>query len=168
MKMIVHDLENARELLWLTEFGSGQDVIGTDDAVIRHCTGCFGCWTRTPGTCVLKDEYRHLGARLAACDEMVLISRCTYGGYSPFVCNVMNRSLPYVLPYFRNVEGQTHHQLRYEQTVHLKAYFYGENLTENERKTAQAIVRANSLNLGAAHYEVSFCDNVQQLKEVLS
>lgn len=168
MKMIVHDLEDAGTLSWLTELGEGHDMIGTEDALIRHCTGCFGCWTRTPGTCVLKDEYRHLGARLARCDEMVLISRCTYGGYSPFVCNVLNRMLPYVLPYFRTLEGQTHHELRYEQTVQLKAYFYGENQTENERKTAQALVRANSINMGAKHYEVSFYNDVQQLKEVLS
>ncbi|WP_037291202.1 flavoprotein [Saccharibacillus sacchari] len=168
MKMIVHDLENAGELPWLTAFGSGQDVIGIDNAVIRHCTGCFGCWTRTPGTCVLKDEYRHLGARLAACDEMVLISRCTYGGYSPFVCNVLNRMLPYVLPYFRMLKGQMHHQLRYEQTVKFNVYFYGEDLTANERQTAQELVQANSLNLGAKGFEVSFYDNIRQLKEVLS
>ncbi|NGZ76811.1 flavodoxin family protein [Saccharibacillus alkalitolerans] len=168
MKMIVHDLEEAGEISWLREFGAGQDVIGSEDAVIRHCTGCFGCWTRTPGTCVLKDEYRHLGARLAVCDEMILISRCTYGGYSPFVCNVMNRTLSYVLPYFRTLEGQTHHQPRYEQAIRLTACFYGENMTEKECGTARSLVRANALNLGAERFEVSFYDNVRQLKEALA
>ena len=23
---------------------------------IRNCIGCFGCWTKTPGCCVIRDE----------------------------------------------------------------------------------------------------------------
>lgn len=130
MKMIVHDLQDPEALDRLTADPENW-VIGGEVA-IRHCTGCFGCWVRTPGTCVLKDAYPHLGEQLAACDEFILISRCTYGGYSPIVCNVLNRTLSYVLPYFESRNGETHHRPRYEQTLTFTVFFYGEDIMQLE------------------------------------
>lgn len=100
MRLIVHDLGEQDFNTWLGGFSRDTDEIIGEQETIRHCVGCFGCWVRTPGTCVLKDSYKHIGERLAACEEYVFISRNVYGGYSPFVSNVLNRTLPYVLPYF--------------------------------------------------------------------
>ena len=27
------------------------------DLKIQFCTGCFGCWIKEPGTCVVKDDF---------------------------------------------------------------------------------------------------------------
>ncbi|WP_407654270.1 MULTISPECIES: hypothetical protein [Caproicibacterium] len=35
---------------------------------------------------------------LSQCDELILISKCCYGGFSPFVKNVLDRSIPYIHP----------------------------------------------------------------------
>ncbi len=38
--------------------------------------------------------------KLAACDELTIVSKCTYGGPSAYVKNVLDRSIPYMHPDF--------------------------------------------------------------------
>lgn len=32
-------------------------IIETTDLDIHHCLGCNVCWLKTPGQCVIKDDY---------------------------------------------------------------------------------------------------------------
>ena len=38
---------------------------------IEPCTGCFSCWNKTPGTCVIRDEMSEVLAGLIAADIIV-------------------------------------------------------------------------------------------------
>lgn len=97
MRMIVHDLQEQEFAGW-AEGGQGELTVISDNGTIRQCMGCFGCWTRTPGACVIRDGYNNLGELFSKSDELIIISKCMYGSYSPFVLNVLNRSISYVLP----------------------------------------------------------------------
>ena len=35
---------------------ASMEIIDISKANIEHCKGCFGCWTQTPGRCVIKDD----------------------------------------------------------------------------------------------------------------
>lgn len=155
MKLIIHDLPRQD----YPRLASGKEAelrLVTDNGTIRKCIGCFGCWVRTPGVCMLKDDYQHMGEWAAASDEMIIISRCTYGSYSPFVKNVLDRSISYMLPYFATINGETHHQRRYENSFKLTVRFYGEDLTPAEQETARALVLANAVNFYSTGNEVFF------------
>ncbi|KAA9008615.1 flavodoxin family protein [Paenibacillus spiritus] len=166
MRLIVHDLTAAQTAGWLDQENAGQDSeILNDDGTMRHCVGCFGCWVRTPGTCVLKDNYRHLGRRLADCGELVLVSRNVYGSYSPFVANALNRTLSYVLPYFAVRNGETHHARRYETRFRFTVHFYAEDMTADEIAAARALVQANAVNMGATDTSILFYDRIEDLRE---
>ena len=104
MQLIIHDLTPLQEknLLPQTE----ETRIISDGGDIRSCIGCFGCWVKTPAQCIIRDKYGNMGAQLGHCDELILISRCTYGGFSPFVKNVLDRSISYIHPYFKVKNGE--------------------------------------------------------------
>lgn len=166
MRMIVHDLQEQEFADWLEDRHVELTVI-SDDGTIRQCMGCFGCWTRTPGMCVIRDAYNNLGELLSRSDELIIISKCMYGSYSPFILNVLNRSISYVLPYFVSRNGETHHRRRYDHEFALTVHFYGDDITEAEQTTARTLVAANSLNLYSTGNHVHFHTSLPSIKEAL-
>ena len=95
---------------------------------IRPCIGCFGCWIKTPGQCVIPDAYQTMARRIHAADEVVVCTKWTYGGFSPFVKNVFDRSIGVVLPFFEIVDGEMHHQKRYAEVIPMTVHFRGSGL----------------------------------------
>jgi multimeric flavodoxin WrbA len=93
---------------------------------IAHCVGCFGCWIKTPGRCVIEDRIADYPAKLAHCEELIIVSRLVYGGFSPDIKAVMDRTIPYLLPFFTVVDGRMRHFSRYENNFVLSCYFYRE------------------------------------------
>lgn len=162
MKVIIHDLKE-EELQDIKQVPSENTVYIGKHGEIRNCTGCFGCWIKTPGKCVIRDRYGDMGELLARCDEVEIISRCCYGGYSPFVKNVLDRSIPYLHPYFKIKKNEMHHKQRYDKILKLKAGFYGENITEEEKQTAEELVKANAVNLYAQVEGILFAEIPAQL-----
>lgn len=165
MRMIIHDLDQQEFSSLNLKLDSNTTVI-SDNGRILHCIGCFGCWIKTPGRCVLKDDYQNMGELLSKCEEVIIVSKCLYGSYSPFIRNVLDRSISYLLPYFQKVNGETHHRKRYIHTFSLVVHFYGSDLTEPEKSTAKALVEANSANLYSTENQVYFHKDLQSVREV--
>lgn len=142
------------------------DILVNANEVHRYCIGCFGCWLKTPGTCVIKDGFENMGKRLSEVQEFILISKATFGSYSSAVKNVLDRSIAYVLPFFEIRNGEMHHGERYHNALTISALFYGP-MTENEKRTAKNLVRANAVNLNAALGKVLFVVGMEDVREVL-
>ena len=131
----------------------------SDENKIKNCTGCFCCWIKNPGRCILKDGYEHLAEIYSKAEKIIIISKCCYGTYSPFVKNVLDRSIPYLLPFFKLKNNEMHHTIRYRKKMLLEVYFYGNDLTEIEKNTAEKTVKANCINLNVKKFNVSFLEN---------
>ena len=127
-----------------------------------HCIGCFGCWIKTPGRCVIKDRASVLPSYFAQCSEVMIVSPILYGGYSANVKAVLDRSIGYLLPYFRYIDGQMHHQMRHQNPFQLNVHFYG-TCGDNERSIAKRLVNANAINLGAAGCSVLFYETAEEI-----
>lgn len=52
---------------------------------ISNCVGCFGCWTKTPGRCVIRDDATRVYPLIAASDSVLYVSRIKYGGYGQYI-----------------------------------------------------------------------------------
>lgn len=159
---IIHDLTDDAGLPSLKE---GVLVINSN-RILKNCIGCFGCWTKTPGSCIIDDGFQGIGRESNA---LILISRCVYGGLSPQVKKAMDRSISYLLPFF-TIRGdqQMHHVCRYDKQIELTIFFYGTDITENEMETARKLVERNAINLNARAYSVRFFASEQDVKEALA
>lgn len=164
-RLIIYDVYKGDENLFLQM--EDKDILFSASPLVKHCVGCFGCWIRTPGRCVIKDRCRVLPSYISKSKEVVIISPIVYGGYSQKVKAVIDRSIGYVMPYFRIVDGEMHHKMRYNNPFNLKVYFYGE-CDNDEIDIAKRLVKANAINLGAGSYSVYFHDSIDSIrKEIL-
>lgn len=156
-RLIIYDIPNE------TLTAKDDDICFSANPMVKPCGGCFGCWIKTPGKCVINDRCTDIPSHIAECDEVIYISPVVYGGYSENIKAVIDRSIPYVLPYFRIVKGEMHHKMRHKKQIKMTACFYGECDSE-EKQIATSIVKANAMNLGAKSYDVKFYDTVEELR----
>jgi multimeric flavodoxin WrbA len=163
MKLLIHDLKEEKfKELFPSELDNLRII--SDDGTIKNCIGCFGCWVKTPGACVIRDKYGDMGECLSKSHEVLIISECFYGGFSPFVKNVLDRSIPYVHPYFEIRNGEMHHKRRYDNHFDLKVWFYGDDITEKEKQTAEKLIRANGINLDCCIQKVTFVKDIKEIQ----
>lgn len=182
MKVIIHDLTDRQFQQVFPQITGNTQITGdaqitedmkitgdaqiiSDKGCIKSCIGCFGCWVKTPGQCVIKDGYETMGHILSQADTVIIISECCYGGYSPFVKNVLDRSISFLLPFFKTMNHETHHKPRYRQSFRLSVYFYGKHITQTEKETAQKMVARNSINFHVSKHTVTFFRSIEQLCE---
>ena len=121
---------------------------------------------KMPGRCVIPDEYLRMGELAAKAEELTIISKCSFGSYSSFVKNVLDRSISYVLPFFEIREGEMHHRKRYDNQFLMRVIFYGSDITEEEKETAKELVKANAVNLHGKVKEVLFVESAEKIGEV--
>ena len=157
MKVIMHDLTDEQ---WkrLGIKTTPEDIVVGNTGEAKFCIGCFGCWLKTPGRCVIPDAFQCMGEKLAKAEELIIISRCSFGSYSSAVKNILDRSISYVSPFFVIRKGEMHHKPRYQNSLTVSALFYGTDITEEEKETARTLVTANALNLNGKIGSVRFME----------
>lgn len=114
-------LDSVLELL-TAALGEGDQlprVIDLEGLRIADCTGCFGCWTRTPGECVICDDAPTVTAQLAYTDRIVFFCPVVFGGFAPQLKRVIERSISLLLPLMGVRYGELHHPPRYGREYEL-------------------------------------------------
>lgn len=165
--LILHDLGPEEAGRALPPAGPSTVLLAAEEG-FAHCIGCFGCWLKTPGKCVLPDAGADLAALMPYSSRLVIVSRLVFGGLSPRVKAVMDRSIGFILPFFNTVEGEMHHNQRYEHSLRLCYIFYGEDMPPAERETAQKLAAANARNFAAPAHSIHFCRDEDEIREALA
>lgn len=153
VRTIICDL--ARDQLVATGTPFDEAICREELLAASDCLGCFGCWVRTPGACVVPDALGELPSLLARTDELWLFSANAFGGLSPLVKRALDRSIGYLHPGFRVTGNELHHRMRAERALSLRVWLYGPS-TAAERACLGRIAAANAVNLGARLEAVRF------------
>ena len=162
MKIILHDLDRRYDAL----IESRCDRAIAADGQYTPCQGCFGCWTKHPAECALKDSLHQVCRVIGQADELVTVTKNLYGGYSAAVKNVLDRSIGTSTPFSTYRGGQMHHTLRYGRHETWRVLVYGE-ITEAEQETFRLLAARNAVNDGFARSEVRFLSDLSELEALL-
>lgn len=139
--------------------GLGPEVRYVDLSALRiaNCTGCFGCWTRTPGKCVIRDDAVTVYPLIAQSDEVLYVSRLRYGGYDTTMKTMLERAIPVQQAFIRLLHGETHHVQRAVAMKKATIIGYGD-ITPAERQIFRNLVARNAANMSFAEHRVLFAD----------
>jgi len=129
--------------------GIGWEVNGIHlhDKEIAPCQGCFGCWTKTPGICIINDEGREVAKMAVQSHLMLFLTPVTFGGYSSDLKKAVDRLIQIVLPFFMMIGGEMHHKPRYSKYPHLVGIGVLPQPDEESEQIFKTLVARNAINL---------------------
>jgi multimeric flavodoxin WrbA len=165
-EIILHDLGLEDEKRLLPEPRAGLTIFSALPKV-SHCRGCFGCWVKTPGRCVIGDRAAGFATLMAKHDRLTIVSRLVFGSLSPEVKAIIDRSIGFVLPFLEDMDGRMIHHLRYPKNLALKYLFYGQ-VHGPDMETALDLVKANQRNFKAPEVEAHFMSSLDELRSLLA
>ena len=150
MKLILSDRPLA-----LSFNGRNTHFFDLSSMKIAGCIGCFGCWTKTPGSCIIRDDAVKIYPLIAECDQIVYISRIRYGGYDSVMKTILERSIPIQKAFLRVLNGETHHLQRNVKQKEALIIDYG---TEDpqEQTLFLELAQRNAYNMCFEKYRVVF------------
>jgi len=108
--MVNHFIDGAKQA------GANIEYIKLKDKKINYCTGCYTCWTKTPGVCIYKDDMPELLEKYRNADLVVFSSPLYIFNVTGIMKVFMDRLLPLMKPYMLlDEQGYTKHPDRYPE-----------------------------------------------------
>nr|WP_319401227.1 NAD(P)H-dependent oxidoreductase [uncultured Carboxylicivirga sp.] len=82
---------------------------------LRYCTGCWSCWWKTPGMCVIKDDAEDIFRSVINADFVIFTSPLMLGFTSSSLKKITDRLIVLLHPYVKLKNGECHHLKRYNK-----------------------------------------------------
>ncbi|MDR3598365.1 flavodoxin family protein [Clostridium sp.] len=166
--LLIHDLnsEDSNEIIPLLP--SSSKILSKEIDNIKGCLGCFNCWIKTPGRCIIEDSYTEMPKYILERGTFIIITQIKYGCYTSYVKNVIDRSIGILLPFFQTVNGELHHLPRYNNdNLKLIAIGYGENITPDEEQSFKDLVKGNAINLCIPNHKTYVIKDISEAKKII-
>ena len=166
--LLVHDLDVKNSNGIIPLLPPNTKIFSKEIDNIKGCLGCFNCWIKTPGKCIIEDSYTEMPKYILESDTFVIITRIKYGCYTSYVKNVLDRSIGFMLPFFKTVNGELHHTQRYNKSPKLVVIGYGDDITFDEEQTFKKLIKGNAINLCCEDYKTYVLNNLSEAKTILA
>lgn len=134
---------------------SGIKFIDLSALKIANCIGCYGCWTKTPGKCVIRDDAVKVYPCIAKSDTLLYISKVKYGSYDTVMKTMLERAIPVQQAFIRLLDGEAHHVQRDVALKNATIIGYG-SIDDKEKDIFRRLVARNARNMNFESYEVLF------------
>jgi len=136
------------------------------DMKINPCTGCFHCWVKNPGNCIIQDDGNKVARQYIASDHVILASPLIMGFVSSLLKNTMDRNIPLVHPHLEEVDSEVHHKKRYDKYPVISFLLEKESFTDAEDiAIVTGIFQREAINVRSTLGFVRFIDT--PVEEVL-
>jgi len=102
-------------VMGMRDAGAEVEVVALRKKTIRNCSGCFTCWTKTPGVCIHKDDMSNeLFEKFIRSDLVVYATPLYHFTMNATLKAFIERTLPVLQPFFEDRGGASGHPLRHE------------------------------------------------------
>jgi len=150
----------------LSGISYGAETLLLHDSKIASCLGCFDCWVKTPGICIINDAGRDVAMKMVQSDLIVLLTPVTFGGYSSELKKAIDRQIPNVLPFFTKIDGEVHHKPRYERYTRLVGIGVLPSPDEESERLFEKLVGRNAINMHSPAHSAGVIYTSQNPEEV--
>lgn len=132
---------------------------------IRNCMGCFGCWVKTPGKCVIRDDAVKIYPLIAQSANLIYVSRLFCGTYDTPLKRLLERAIPVQQAFIRVHHQETHHIQR--NVIEKKAVIiaYGD-ISPREQDLFGKLVARNAHNMMLTDWKIHFVEQ-EQVSEMI-
>lgn len=139
--------------------------IGRND--LASCKGCFGCWVKKPGECVMNDMMAQINQKFVNSDVVVYLNPVIFGQFSANIKNAVDRWLPNILPFFETrPDGSTMHPSRYDAFPRVIMIGYGDELSAEDRQLFTDITKKHRSNVEVLIYQDRDQDIIDALSKI--
>lgn len=91
------------------------EIVDISKQEINHCLGCYGCWTKTPGECVIHDDMAQLIEKYTIADLIIWSFPLYYFSMPSKIKAFVDRLLPTNMPSLQVYDdGTSGHSSRYD------------------------------------------------------
>ena len=150
------------------------ETINISKLHIKSCTGCYSCWTATPGKCVIQDDMAEALPKIVKAD-IIIWSFPLYGCFFPGYMKIfIDRMLPLALPDMVESVESGAHPPRYDMSKQRQFYISTCGFWTSEGNY-DSVIKLLERGVGKQDYKIYtvFCGqgelfNVPELKEYTS
>ena len=127
------------------------------DESFAPCQGCWQCWVAQPGTCKTNDAANGVMRDTIGADAVLWTTKLRFGCWSPVTKAALDRSIGLLSPFFKKIDGETHHHRRYRSYPRWGALaVIDRNTSDRERALFETLVGRNALNMHSESPWVGF------------
>jgi len=136
-------------------------VVRLGEQSITSCIGCWTCWLKTPGLCVMKDIMTDFYPDYVNSDTVILLMDTAQGFLSHQAKAFIDRTIPHYNPYIEMVDGECHHAARYERYPDMVFYYDKEGLTDQEEQVIEDYLYRTAYQFKSKAYRIMDDDSLQ-------
>lgn len=146
-------------------FETEEIQIGRDE--LAFCMGCFGCWIKKPGECVIGESMASLNSREMNSDVVIFLTPLVFGQFSANIKNAVDRWLPNMLPFFNTrKDGSTMHPPRYDDYPKQIMMGYGADISESDARLFADITKKHRSNVDVLIWHGDRAEMIEALEKI--
>lgn len=130
------------------------NIVKMQDRSISACIGCWNCWLKTPGRCVMKDEMSECYSDYVNSDTVILLMGTAQGFVDHRTKAFFDRTIPHYHPYIEMVDGECRHFAWYEKYPDMVFHYETDGLTNQEDQVIEDYLYRTAWHFHSKAYRI--------------
>lgn len=136
-------------------------VVRLEKQSIQSCVGCWTCWLKTPGRCVMKDHMSESYVDYVNSETVILLLDVAQGFINYQAKAFLDRTIPHYMPYIEIINGECHHEARYNHYPDMVFYYDVDGLTIQENRVIEDYLCRTAYHFKSKGYRMIMDDKLR-------